>query len=88
MGAAFNPSVFGSTIEQTMAIQAELYGADRVPIVLPFLANAILALGGITTEGVFRVPGDMDSIAMLKDRIDRGRSRWSRHVRGFSLPPR
>lgn len=72
MGAAFNPSVFGSTLAQTLEIQADLYPNDRVPIILPFLANGILALGGASTEGIFRVPGDGDGVAMLKDRIDRG----------------
>lgn len=71
-GAAFNPSVFGSTLQQTFKIQAELYPNDRVPIILPFLANSILILGGASTEGIFRVPGDMDGVSMLKNRIDRG----------------
>lgn len=76
-GAAFNPSVFGSTLTQTLQIQSELYPDDRVPIILPFLANGILALGGAATEGIFRVPGDGDGVAMLKDRIDRGQYQLS-----------
>jgi len=43
-----------------------------VPIILPFLANGILALGGTKSEGIFRVPGDGDSVSELKLRIDRG----------------
>jgi hypothetical protein len=43
-----------------------------VPIVLPFLADGILALGGAKAEGIFRVPGDGDAVAELKLRIDRG----------------
>ncbi|KAL7415284.1 hypothetical protein BDY24DRAFT_382457 [Mrakia frigida] len=77
MGAAFNPSVFGSTLTQTLQVQSELYPDDRVPIILPFLANGILALGGACTEGIFRVPGDGDGVAMLKDRIDRGQYQLS-----------
>lgn len=43
-----------------------------MPIILPFLADGILALGGPKAEGIFRVPGDGDSVSELKLRIDRG----------------
>ena len=43
-----------------------------MPIILPFLADGILALGGTKSEGIFRVPGDGDSVSELKLRIDRG----------------
>jgi hypothetical protein len=43
-----------------------------VPIILPFLADGMLALGGTKAEGIFRVPGDGDSVSELKLRIDRG----------------
>ena len=39
---------------------------------MPFLADGILALGGPKAEGIFRVPGDGDSVSELKLRIDRG----------------
>ena len=43
-----------------------------MPVVLPFLADGILALGGLKAEGIFRVPGDGDLVGELKLRIDRG----------------
>jgi hypothetical protein len=43
-----------------------------VPIILPFLTDGILALGGTKSEGIFRVPGDGDAVSELKLRIDRG----------------
>ncbi len=43
-----------------------------MPIILPFLADGILALGGTKSEGIFRVPGDSDAVSELKLRIDRG----------------
>lgn len=43
-----------------------------MPIILPFLADGILALGGSKSEGIFRVPGDGDSVSELKLRIDKG----------------
>ncbi|KAH7102162.1 hypothetical protein BKA62DRAFT_118752 [Auriculariales sp. MPI-PUGE-AT-0066] len=70
--AAFNPSTFGEPLDAIMRLQSRTYPNERVPIVLPFLADAILALGGSRTEGIFRVPGDGDAVAELKLRIDRG----------------
>ena len=43
-----------------------------MPIILPFLSDGILALGGMKSEGIFRVPGDGDSVSELKLRIDKG----------------
>lgn len=70
--AAFNPSTFGEPLDAIMRLQSRTYPDQKVPIVLPFLADAILALGGTRTEGIFRVPGDGDAVAALKLRIDRG----------------
>lgn len=53
-------------------MQERKYPQQRVPIILPFLADGILALGGLKTEGIFRIPGDADSVSELKLRIDRG----------------
>jgi Rho GTPase-activating protein 39 len=55
-----------------MRLQERTYASQKVPIVLPFLADGILALGGAKCEGIFRVPGDGDNISELKLRIDKG----------------
>lgn len=70
--AAFNPSTFGESLDATMRLQERNYPSEKIPIVLPFLADGILALGGTKCEGIFRVPGDGDSVSELKLRIDRG----------------
>ncbi|KAF8638003.1 hypothetical protein AX16_010635 [Volvariella volvacea WC 439] len=70
--AAFNPSTFGESLDAIMRLQEREYRHLRVPIILPFLADGILALGGPRAEGIFRVPGDADSVSELKLRIDRG----------------
>lgn len=44
----------------------------KYPKILPFLAEAVLRLNGTATEGIFRVPGDADSITELKLRIESG----------------
>lgn len=70
--AAFNPSTFGETLEGIVRIQSRNYPNEKVPIILPFLADGILALGGTKCEGIFRVAGDGESVTELKSRIDRG----------------
>ncbi|EAU91559.2 hypothetical protein CC1G_02048 [Coprinopsis cinerea okayama7 len=70
--AAFNPSTFGESLDAIIRLQERNYPHQKVPIILPFLADGILALGGPRAEGIFRVPGDSDSVSELKLRIDRG----------------
>ncbi|KAF8995464.1 hypothetical protein BDQ17DRAFT_1250698 [Cyathus striatus] len=70
--AAFNPSTFGESLDGIIRLQERNYPHQKVPIILPFLADGILALGGPKVEGIFRVPGDADSVSELKLRIDRG----------------
>ncbi|TFK25556.1 hypothetical protein FA15DRAFT_668447 [Coprinopsis marcescibilis] len=70
--AAFNPSTFGESLDAIIRLQERNYPHQKVPIILPFLADGILALGGPRAEGIFRVPGDNDSVSELKLRIDRG----------------
>lgn len=78
--AAFYPSVYGESLVRIMDLQKTSYPQLKVPVILPFLADGILALGGTRSEGIFRVPGDGDSVAELKSRMDRG------HYQLASLP--
>jgi len=59
-------------LDVIIRLQERNYPHKKVPIILPFLADGILALGGLRLEGIFRVPGDGDSVSDLKLRIDRG----------------
>ncbi|KAG6378343.1 hypothetical protein JVT61DRAFT_14068 [Boletus reticuloceps] len=70
--AAFNPSTFGESLDAVTRLQQRNYPNEKIPIILPFLADGILALGGTKCEGIFRVPGDGDLVSELKIRIDRG----------------
>ncbi|KAL5484811.1 hypothetical protein ACEPAI_7453 [Sanghuangporus weigelae] len=70
--AAFNPSTFGESLDAIIRLQERTYPHLQVPIILPFLADGILALGGLKSEGIFRIPGDGDSVGELKIRIERG----------------
>ncbi|KAH9830765.1 uncharacterized protein C8Q71DRAFT_716454 [Rhodofomes roseus] len=70
--AAFHPSIFGESLDTVFRLQERSYPHMKVPIILPFLADGILALGGTKTEGIFRIPGDGDSVSELKLRIEKG----------------
>lgn len=60
------PPVFGSSLEEVMESQHERLPTMKVPQVIKVLAQAILDNNGPQTEGLFRVPGDIDSVNMLK----------------------
>lgn len=70
--AAFYPSVYGESLTKIMRDQSASHPQDKIPIILPFLANAILQLNGQEAEGIFRIPGDGDVVSELKSRMDRG----------------
>jgi len=70
--AAFHPSIFGERLDHIMSQQMEAGLELSIPRILPFLAESIIALSGARTEGIFRLPGDFDSIGEMKARLDRG----------------
>jgi hypothetical protein len=74
MSSPFNPTVFSSSLPVIMSLQSTPYPSLRIPIILPFLRTALLALPStLTTEGLFRIPGDYDQVMWVRERIDRGR---------------
>ncbi|OZJ06875.1 hypothetical protein BZG36_00023 [Bifiguratus adelaidae] len=79
----FKPSAFGESLKFIMQQQAtkedtvfDSKGQEypvkdmRVPRIVPFLSDAILHLHGQSTEGIFRVPGDVDAITQLRLHIE------------------
>ncbi|KAI0236254.1 hypothetical protein L0F63_003880 [Massospora cicadina] len=71
MEAPFNPSVFGENLQTIMERQIKTNPELKLPKVLPFLTDAVLQLRGDQSEGIFRVPGDMEQVASLRLRIDK-----------------
>lgn len=67
----FNPSVFGSTLEDVMEVQDAKLPGREIPWVVTTLAESILKHNGAKTEGIFRVPGDIDAVNTLKVRLDK-----------------
>jgi hypothetical protein len=72
MNAAFHFSYFGETLEDIMEQQKKEEGSElEVPSILVFLSDSILKLNGSTTEGIFRVPGDVDSVSELRYQVEK-----------------
>jgi len=67
----FNPSQYGSTLDEVMEVQAEKKAGLEIPWVVTTLTGAILRHKGDQTEGIFRVPGDMDAVNALKVSLDK-----------------
>lgn len=71
--APFKFNVFGETLENLMKNPVNADESGRLPKVLTFLAEAVLLLRGHAAEGIFRVPGDLDSVMKLKMSIEQGK---------------
>ncbi|KAF8944394.1 hypothetical protein BGZ47_004293 [Haplosporangium gracile] len=73
--AAFRPSVFEATLERLMGRQMAAGGewaTWRVPRLMVFLKESVIELGGLKTEGIFRISGDLGAVAELRARIELG----------------
>lgn len=68
--AIFHPSMFGSTLEDTMQMQKTRFPDRQLPWILTCLTERILNHNGAYTEGIFRVPGDIDEVNALKVKTD------------------
>ncbi|KAM9307627.1 rho GTPase-activating protein 39 [Gastrophryne carolinensis] len=68
--AVFSPSMFGSSLQEIMNMQKEKYPERQLPWVQTRLSEEVLALNGDQTEGIFRVPGDIDEVNALKLQVD------------------
>ncbi|KAK2154868.1 hypothetical protein LSH36_255g02019 [Paralvinella palmiformis] len=66
----FHPSMFGSTLEDVMLMQKDKFPDRKLPWIQTALSEEVLRLNGAKTEGVFRVPGDIDEVNALKVRCD------------------
>ncbi|XP_040847542.1 rho GTPase-activating protein 39 [Ochotona curzoniae] len=68
--AVFSPSMFGSALQEVLTMQKERYPERQLPWVQTRLSEEVLALNGDQTEGIFRVPGDIDEVNALKLQVD------------------
>ena len=62
--------MFGNTLAEVMALQRERFPQRALPWVQTALSQQVLALSGRDTEGIFRVPADVDEVNALKANVD------------------
>uniref|UniRef100_A0A182QI64 Rho GTPase-activating protein 39 n=1 Tax=Anopheles farauti TaxID=69004 RepID=A0A182QI64_9DIPT len=67
----FRDSMFGNTLNEVMELQKERFPDRQLPWIQTTLSEQVLLLNGKQTEGIFRVPADVDEVNMLKNLIDR-----------------
>ncbi|XP_035749250.1 rho GTPase-activating protein 39-like [Egretta garzetta] len=58
---------------EIMLRQQDMYPGKKLPWVQTQLSQQVLALGGEQTEGIFRIPGDIDEVNALKLQVDQWR---------------
>ncbi|KAJ1794046.1 hypothetical protein LPJ59_004617, partial [Coemansia sp. RSA 2399] len=63
--------VFGASLDDIVA-DPELVTKAGLPRILEQLVGLIIGLGGESTEGLFRIPGDADSVALARLQIEAG----------------
>ena len=66
----FRPSMFGGTLQEALDMQKDRFPQRRLPWLLTVLAEQIMQLNGARTEGIFRVPADVDEVSSMKNRFD------------------
>ncbi|KAJ2746763.1 hypothetical protein GGI20_001093 [Coemansia sp. BCRC 34301] len=71
------PLIFGGSLDEIMADPELTNRHSGLPRVLEQLTGSIRALGGDSTEGLFRVPGDADAVAMARLQIEAGQPDFS-----------
>lgn len=69
--APFHPPLFGASLEEVMELQSETHPEMEIPWVISALCDVVLSLKGPQTEGIFRVPGDIDEVNALKLKVEK-----------------
>ncbi|KAK0425008.1 hypothetical protein QR680_008977 [Steinernema hermaphroditum] len=67
----FSPPQFSATIDELMELQGDRWPDRQVPWIETTLIDMIVASGGSTTEGLFRVPADPEQLQTARLRLDR-----------------
>lgn len=63
--APFKPSIFGEDLELIISLPSHCDNGLKIPKIVPFLADAVLKMNGLQSEGIFRVPGDAEEVTDL-----------------------
>lgn len=63
--------MFGNTLAEIMDLQREIFPEKKIPWIQQTLSEEILKMQGKQTEGIFRVPADVDEVMCLKAYVDK-----------------
>lgn len=63
--------MFGNTLVEVMELQREIFPERKIPWIQHTLSEQILVMQGKQTEGIFRVPADVDEVVYLKKCVDK-----------------
>ncbi|KAJ2839283.1 hypothetical protein J3B01_000804 [Coemansia erecta] len=85
MAVPSQPLVFGGQLDEIVGCTDLVNCHTGLPRVLEQLTTLIVSLGGDRTEGLFRVPGDSDAVALTRLRIEAGQIDFS-HVHDPNVP--
>jgi len=66
----YTNSMFGVTLDELMAIQHEKRPELEIPWIQIELSREIIRLNGLSTEGIFRLPGEIDKVTLLKVKVE------------------
>jgi Rho GTPase-activating protein 39 len=78
--------MFGNTLVEVMELQREIFPERKIPWIQSTLTEQILQLQGKQTEGIFRVPADVDEIMCLKAFVDKWEFPENKGTMGESSP--
>ncbi|CAO1428475.1 unnamed protein product [Diamesa hyperborea] len=67
----FRDSMFGNTLTEIMELQKDIFPDKKLPWIQLTLSEQILEMQGKQTEGIFRVPADVDEVTCLKAYVDK-----------------
>ena len=67
---AREPSKFGVSLTKTMELQREKFPDVQLPWTLTALGDKIIELKGTETEGIFRVPADLEDLCRKRESVD------------------
>jgi len=65
-------AVFGVPLSEVMDKQKEGWATSEIPHILEALVDAVFAMDGTKTEGIFRIPASGPELNLVKDKIDHG----------------
>jgi Rho GTPase-activating protein 39 len=78
--------MFGNTLAEVMELQREIFPERKIPWIFSSLTENILQLQGKQTEGIFRVPADVDEVMCLKAYVDKWEFPENKGTMGESSP--